>query len=298
MNNKVFINSIFGLMLVSSMAAGCGTPELPAEEPPDPSTATPSPSPLPTVNMPATQTAAAAATQAAQDATITQEAQATASHVAVITQMALDRAGTATMEPLTRLTATQSQLDKYAQVMATQVAELNQAGLVSSVEGDYYRLEDFEESWAQLNYYDWWPTDKAAESFVMSGKAFVSSASDNADWFSSACGISFSLVDNDNHDILWIAMDGRAYLMSIHKGNRQILEIDRWGQATKTNFIVRYLLVVDNQRVTLFIDDKEILSVYDRLNGPGIIANTLVSGTNKDYGTRCKMSDTDLWIIK
>lgn len=287
-------------VLVASLLAGCAAPQAPVASTDVPSS-TPGPSDTPTQDLPATQAAASAAARAILDATSTHRAGVESSRVAAITQLARDRLATSTHQAGLQLTSTAliyAQATVHAEEVAAEIDGLYQAGIIDTAEGDYYHLEDFDQSWAQLNYYQWWPTGHAAENFVMAGDAFVSSASDNANWFDSACGISFALQDNENHDVVWIAMDGRAYLMSVHKNVRRLLEIDKWGQATKTNFEVHYMLVVNDKRVILYIDDQEVLSIYDGLIGPGMIANTLVSGTNKNYGTRCKLSNIDLWIIQ
>jgi hypothetical protein len=252
----------------------------------------------PTLNQPATQSAQM---QASLDAASTSQAEAAAATAGSQTQAALEVASTATQAAGFKLTATADYFalaTSQTQGMIAEVQRLYEAGKIDTLEGEYHRLDDFDESWAQLNYYHWLQTGYNAENFVMQGDAFVSSASDNANWFDSACGVAFSLVDKDNHDVVWIAMDGRAYLMSIHKANRRLLEIDKWGPATKTDFDVHFVLTINEKRLTLAVGDQETLAVYDSLSTPGLVAYTLLSGTNKGYGTRCKLTNGDLWVMK
>ena len=302
MNVKQTILLAVMLLVMGMTAWGCAVGEGPAGGQPVVATDVPSPSPPPTEDQPATQAAESTANAlATNDAEATGEAQALAATVSQKTQLALDKASTATQAAGFKLTATADFFQiatAQAQGMISEVQKLFESGMIGSTEGEYYRVDDFDKSWAQLNYYDWWQTGLSGENFVMSGDAYVSSASTNANWFASACGICFSLLDGSNHDVIWIAMDGRAYLMSVHKDVKRMLVVQKWGAPTKTDFQAHYMVVVNDKHVTLYIDNQEVFSVYDGLLGPGLIANTLVSGTNKGYGTRCKVTDVDLWIIK
>ncbi len=302
MKIKRFFLRIVLVVCFATTALGCAAGEGPAGGQAVIPSELPSATPPPTLDRPATQAAQETASSlATSESQATSTAESLAATALGKTQAAENVAATSTQAAGFKLTATADFFalsTSQARGMEAEVQKLYDAGTIGTLEGEYHRLDDFDESWAQLNYYQWWPTGYSAENFVMQADAFVSSASDNANWFDSACGVIFTMSDTDNHDIVWIAMDGRAYLMSIHKGNRQLLEIDRWGPATKTEFEVHFVMAVNDKKMTLYIGDQEVLSAYDGLIVPGLILNTLVSGTNKGYGTRCKLTNVDLWIIK
>ena len=59
-------------------------------------------------------------------------------------------------------------------------------------------------------------------------------------------------------------------------------------------------LVVNQKKAYVILNDKLIGSYTldtDWLTGPGDLEYTVLSGTNKDYGTRCKMTNIDLWVV-
>ena len=60
------------------------------------------------------------------------------------------------------------------------------------------------------------------------------------------------------------------------------------------------LIVNDTQAYVLV--DGEFIGEYtlstDRLLDPGYLLYSIISGTNKDYGVRCEMTNSNLWIVK
>ena len=58
------------------------------------------------------------------------------------------------------------------------------------------------------------------------------------------------------------------------------------------------MLVVDDKRISFYVNGERVATAYDGSLNAGNIALTLLSGTNKDYGTRCTMSNIDLFIFK
>ena len=58
------------------------------------------------------------------------------------------------------------------------------------------------------------------------------------------------------------------------------------------------MLVVDDKRINFYVNGERVANAYDGSLNAGNIAQTLLSGTNKDFGTRCKMTNTELFILK
>jgi hypothetical protein len=58
------------------------------------------------------------------------------------------------------------------------------------------------------------------------------------------------------------------------------------------------MLVVIEKKVYFYVNGEKIASANDAALKPGKLSLTLLSGTNKDFGTRCQMTDLDLWIIQ
>ncbi|NMC52253.1 MAG: hypothetical protein GYA48_01260, partial [Chloroflexi bacterium] len=55
--------------------------------------------------------------------------------------------------------------------------------------------------------------------------------------------------------------------------------------------------MVKDQYVTFIVDGRKVVRFQDPNLTAGNLGLTLNSGTNKDYGFRCMMTDIDLWIL-
>jgi hypothetical protein len=119
----------------------------------------------------------------------------------------------ATVTPAVDSAATQQ-----AQAIVGIVQQLFDEGIISTKEGDYYRLDDFNESWAQLGYYQWWKTGYSAENFILSADIAWESASDKANWPEAGCGIVFSEDGESDHHLAYLSLDGFGRLAQISKG--------------------------------------------------------------------------------
>ena len=283
--------TLLGMVLLTA----CST--IPAQEltptllPPPTDTLAPTDTATPTVDTPATQNAQQTAdAQATADVKAATKTQAALDKVATLTEVAaLKRTSTAAVG----VTAT-----AYAVAFLDVIEQLSDAGVVTGTEGDYYRLDDFSESWAQINWYQWWRTNYSAENFVLSADANWKSASKTADWYTSGCGIVFSENSEDNHHLAYLALDGYGVVARITKGDWKTLAAQRYGKVSTPDGNAKIMLVVDDKRINFYVNEKLVTSAYDNSLNKGTIALTLLSGTNKDFGTRCKMTNIELFLLK
>lgn len=182
--------------------------------------------------------------------------------------------------------------------MADKIQKLFNEGVVASTSGKYYRLADFDESWAQINWYRWRTTRYKAENFVLSADTAWISASDRANWQNSGCGIVFNFKDKDNHHLAYLGLDGFVRLVQQSRGNFKRLAMQKYGKVSIPKGEAKIMLVVYDKKISYYVNDQRVASAYDSAISVGDIALTLLSGTNKAYGTRCQMKNIDLWIFK
>ncbi len=271
--------------------------------------------PTPTVNLVATQsaqqtldaqaTAQAASTQAAQATT---EAQATADAImqataAVRTQAAMDKAATTTAKAKEKAAATaavkataQAEADAFFSV----VKGFYDEGKIGTVEGDYFKLDDYARSEAKLNYFSPDPLGYEAENFVWSADLTWLSASENANWFASGCGVLYGMQsDGFGQAILtYLGLDGLAHTLMGYKQGWPQVAVKRWGKPDLPKGEASMTVVLWDKRATVYVDDKLTSEYYAPLFKPGDIGLTVVSGTNKDFGTLCEFTNMNLFILK
>lgn len=184
-----------------------------------------------------------------------------------------------------------------AQPMVKIITDLYQNGLLSTDQGTFFPLDDFDQSWAQLNWYQWWYTGYQPDNFVIHSEVEYWSASNIANWFASGCGYVFRESDANNHYMTFLALDGNVYLSGYRQGKYLTLGKSYYGKPTLPNGKYTMTLVADGKNIIVLINERPVLKKqYDYFAG-GNLAFTLNSGTNKDYGTRCLMTNNWLWVL-
>lgn len=249
----------------------------------------------------AESTATAVFAQASQVAASATQAEQTAAAGATRTQQSQYSMQTVTAAAGIRMTATAEEHLKATQragpVMEI-VQKLVDSGVLLSANGTFYALEDFDHTWAQLGWYQWWGTDHSPENFAIAAHAEMTSASDRANWPDAGCGFVFAEKDNKNHNLAYLSMDGYVQIYGIRNGSWRFLANKRYGNLPTPSSEADIALVVYNKRIIFFVNGQQVVSVIDKIMGSGDLNLTLLSGTNKDFGTRCRMTNIGLFIFK
>lgn len=254
---------------------------------------------LATQEAQASQTAAA---QAALDAQATAEAQASATAA----QKDLDSQATRTQRANDMLTATAEKImaaTEQAQPMQEIAQMLYQNDILTTAEGEYIAASGWEQEWAQINYYRYWPVIEAipipTDNFIVRTDIAWSSSSESANWNTSTCGFVVIDPESGKHHVINISMDGYANLWYNDGGGRANLKAKRITNAKGIpEGQAEFVLAVQGQTITVYVNGVEAFSFTDTKYLPGLLAYTLGSGTNKGYGTRCEMTNVGLWEIK
>jgi len=184
-----------------------------------------------------------------------------------------------------------------AQPMLDLIQELYSNGYLTTTAGTYYSLEDFDESWAQINWYMWWHTDFSPTNFVIRAQAYWDSASDKANWWNSGCGFVFRESGKDNHYAVQLGLDGWVYLWRIVRGVWAPLGESYYGKVDVPSGEAEIMLVMEGEMITFFVNGEKVHSRRDSALASGKLALTLLSGINTDFGTRCQMSNIELWEL-
>jgi hypothetical protein len=291
MTRKLLAVLVCLLMLFASLACQL----LSGPNPPQAPTADNSISaePTATIDIAATATAASAATASAaeESAKATEEAQAIA-----ITQEAAAQATDQAIQ-LARTATAVGQATAQAEDMYQLVEKLQQEGALTSTAGEYYPIEDFNETWAQLNWYQWWNTGYKLSDFVIRAHTAWESASKTANWFSAGCGFVFRATDANNHYMIFLALDGNVYMRGYVNAKYREFGKAYAGGINHLKGEADVVLVAQGDHFVYYVNGKKIL---DRKNSElveGDLGLTLNSGTNKDYGTRCEMTNIELWDL-
>jgi len=187
--------------------------------------------------------------------------------------------------------------------MYSLVQNLYEEGVISTDQGRYIQASDFQESWAQLNYYDYWLVEEAipvsTDHFVLSANIAWESASDNANW--DRCGCGFVVVDPDTmrHHFVFLSMDGYANLLYNDGGRTANFKARKRTDAKGIpEGQAEFVMAIQDQTITVYVNGVQAFSYTEPLYKPGVLTYSLVSGTNKGYGTRCTMTNVGMWALE
>jgi hypothetical protein len=307
MSTKQVVTSLIVLLIVT---AACTKPA--------------TPSPTPTLNTQATEAAlgtlAAQNTQSAEqtaqaiqsaqamqtadaqatlDAQASQVAQATQNAAATATQKVLNSQATQTQSFFNKQTSTAESIlreTQQAEPLFEWVQKLFNEGISTTTEGKYFRVPDFNQSVAQLGQGFYWDSGFSANNFLLSASVALSSGSDKANWQDSSCGFIFGEENNRNYDLADVAMDGNIYMWNCRGGSCKAMAVKKYGPPMIPNGKADVTLMVFEKHIHFYVDGQEIVSATDLRYVEGNIAYLMRSGTNKDFGTRCQMTNIGLWM--
>lgn len=178
------------------------------------------------------------------------------------------------------------------------ILNIERDGVVGNHEGEFIALPDFHRDEARRNYMFFHDTEYNAANFVVETDLQWESASMTADWPTSGCGFVYGQNERE-YLFTFLSLDGFVYTMRhLDSGDWKYLSAERWGTPDLPKGRAKFLLAVWDRRATVYVNDARISSVYDGAYRFGIINLTVVSGTNKGFGTRCIFNGPKLFILE
>lgn len=174
-------------------------------------------------------------------------------------------------------------------------------GYLTTNNGTIREMDDFSYEWAQLGWYSWFSKRLYVSDFYISAHFAWESAYRNAD--ESGCGIVFAIQPNKEHysvfldrtKIVFLDADNR-YSYSRDVGRTRGTGSVRFDMPAEADFT----LIVKGAYAYILVDGELIgeYTLSQSRNLRGDIGLSVLSGTNKDYGTKCKMTNIRAWIPK
>jgi hypothetical protein len=171
-------------------------------------------------------------------------------------------------------------------------------GYIASMDGEIAQYDDFNQDWAQIGWYQWLPLQDTKTDFVFKGRISWSAASDTPEI--SGCGIVFGLQENRDHYGVFIDKSRILFLMG--RGSK-VYNVGKTSGSGRLNFgnpaEADLIIAVKGQTAYVSVDgDVTQYTLSEDQTTKGKFALSVLSGTNKDYGTNCKMTDLLLWTAK
>lgn len=197
-----------------------------------------------------------------------------------------------------------TQLQEDALVKVNSYVE---AGYLSDADGELFKLDDYYREMAMIGFLDF---DSAGHNSLVRNFAYWG----DIEWENagpvgypnySGCGISFR-INQDNYDgYTAMLTNGRVLLTYCDDSIRRCGELGKTRGSGRLNLgspvkATMELVVNDTQAYALV--DGEFIGEYtlftEKLLDPGYFIYAIISGTNKDYGVRCQITNSYLWVSK
>jgi len=175
-------------------------------------------------------------------------------------------------------------------------------GYLTTTKGKFKEYDDFRKEWAQLGWYNSWGLRDIASDFYMKAHFKWSSAYRSADI--SGCGFIFALQDNENGDHYAVFLDrSRVYFVVTGYYYESFNPTRGTGRVNFDNpadhpIEADFTLIVKSAYAYVLVDE-ELVGEYTLSESRilrGELGLALLSGTNKDYGARCEMTNLHAWI--
>lgn len=174
---------------------------------------------------------------------------------------------------------------------------------LATTNGRFREYDDFQKEWAQLGWYSRWLFSDTAGDFYMSGHLRWTSAYRSADI--SGCGFVFAAQNNKDGDHYAVFLDrSQVYFVDTGYYYRSVSPTRGTGKVKFDNpadhpVEADFTVIVKGTTAYILVDN-ELVGEYtlSQSKSRGRLGLALLSGTNKDYGTRCNMTNLHAWISK
>lgn len=219
---------------------------------------------------------------------------------------------TATLTPTKTLTPTVTPniaaTQQYEDFMAA-VKQAYEAGQISTLDGTYSHLGDYSDAYASTYGYRWEPTDVTARNFIVRAD-FDWEVANQKNY--SGCGFKFrqELVGSPGTttkaEYYYIAaLDGVNGVLLMykvtfeHKPASLIKKMDM-PDIGENPYHAQFMLVVNDTSAYTYVNgefltEHKLQSNWITEEGP--LEYLVLTGSDNDYGTRCKISNADVWVI-
>lgn len=176
-------------------------------------------------------------------------------------------------------------------------------GYLPSADGTIIEIDDFSYDWAQLGWYNWVSLDEIVTDFYISAHFRWESAYRNAD--TSGCGFIFAIQDNGDHyavfldrtEVLFLNADSAtsySRAVGLTRGTSRVNFDNPFDNPVEADFTV-----IVNGTYTYVLVNGEVTGEYTLAQSKvlrGDLGLSILSGTNKDFGTRCEMTDIHIFV--
>lgn len=184
------------------------------------------------------------------------------------------------------------------------VQSYHHAGQIPTPEGEYVKLGDYERAVANKLSYEWSETGLSAKNFIVRADFEWTNAVNTTNI--SGCGFVYRAQPNGDHYLIILdaasgvklasSTDRGTYSMGSPQNGEEILT--DFGSGT---YRANFTLIVHDLKTYVYVNDVyqgEYPLLNYRITESGALANAVLSATSEGFGTRCRMTNVQAWMIE
>ena len=191
------------------------------------------------------------------------------------------------------LAATQQYEDFFAVVQ-----KIHEAGQISTLGGTYSKLDDYSDELAMSYGYSWNPTGKNAKSFIVRAD-FDWEVANQKNY--SGCGYMFRQAGQYYYII---ALDGLNGVLLSYTGSdghypASLIKKMSMPDLGSNPYHAQFTLVVTDTAAYTYVNGNFLTEhrlQSNWLTDSGPLSSLVLTGSDTDYGTRCKITNAELWV--
>jgi hypothetical protein len=209
---------------------------------------------------------------------------------------------TPTITPSPTITPNLASTQQYEDFFSL-VQKYYDAGQISTTQGQYVELADYQHAVANKLSYEWTETGITAKNFIVRADFEWVNATNTTNI--SGCGFVYRSQSNGDHYLIILdAFSGVKLASSTDRGTYSMGSPQNGNQKVSDfgsdPYQANFTLIVNELQSHVYLNDTYVgeYKLLDyRITESGSLANAVLSATSNGYGTRCKMTDVHAWII-
>jgi len=193
------------------------------------------------------------------------------------------------------LTATQQYNDFIAMVQ-----KIHAAGQISTLDGTYSKLDDYSDELAMSYGYSWEETGMSAKSFIIRAD-FDWEVANQKNY--SGCGYMFRQAGQYYYIVTLDGLNGILLSYTGSDGHYPASLIQKMSMPDvgSNPYHAQFTLVVTDTAAYTYVNGNFLTEhklQRNWLTESGPLSSLVLTGSDTDYGTRCKIANAELWVIE
>ncbi len=162
--------------------------------------------------------------------------------------------------------------------------------------GKFYTAKDYSRAYANINRAAYKNIADDVKNFALSMNVFWESASDTPNIANAGCGLRFRNASGAGSLSAVLRMDGNLTFSANRYGKRISNTKYYYGRAN-IEASHNLTVVANGDNVKIYIDGKQYANMREvSIIRGGALSLVTVSGTNRDWGTRCAFTDINYYV--